>query len=60
MKPYQFFTDRLSTDRFSTRLLFALVLSLAPGFALALSPQAQPQTTAAATHPPGAAIASGH
>ena len=65
MKPHQILAGRISTGRtsagrISTRVLAALVLSLSPVFALALSPQAQPQAAATATHPPGAAIASGH
>ena len=65
MKPHRPFTNHLSADRPSsgrlfTGVLFALVLALAPLFALALSPQEQLPTSAAATHPPGVAIASGH
>ncbi len=44
-------------------LVFACAAALLPATVLALSPQASPQTTQAATpsaHPPGAAIASGH
>ncbi|MET0580695.1 MAG: gamma-glutamyltransferase, partial [Pseudoxanthomonas sp.] len=44
----------------SIRFFSAFVFLLAPVFALALSPQSQPQNAAGATHPPGAAIASGH
>ena len=46
----------------SAGFLFACVAALLPATALALSPQAPPAAAAAAlaTHPPGAAIASGH
>jgi len=55
MKPVRFIVfPRLAA------VLFALLVSLAPASAWALSPQAQPQATAAASHPPGVAIASGH